>query len=65
MKDLPESFLGAALAMKKKTSSDSPGCAGYSENYTQSFAMAQNLFMTSARSGGAPIQSNSVTIGLF
>lgn len=65
MKELPESFLGAPLAMKKKTSSDTPGCAGYFENYTQSFATAQNLFMTSARSGGAPIQSNSVIIVLF
>lgn len=62
VKELPERFLGAALAVKKKISSDTPGCAGYSENDTQFFATAQNLCVTSTRSGGAPIQSDSVII---
>lgn len=65
VKELPESFLRAALAVEKKRSSDTPGCAGYSENDTQFFAVAQNLCMTSTRSGGALIQSNSGIIMPF
>lgn len=65
VKESPESFLGAALAMKKKISSDTPGCAGYYENDAQSFAVAQNLSVTSTHSGGASIQLNSVIIVPF
>lgn len=51
---LPESFLGEPLAMKKKISSVTNVCAGYSASDTQFLATAQSLCTLNNSLGWSP-----------